>query len=208
MADKATPYRIGEWSLSPEFRLQLDHDGFQYIGRHQIDGKNYAIGLDNLKEDWKWVIYAFVSFADGGKYIRIGKVEETGLRSRLTPRYLNDALHLKWIYVGLRNESHGGRYSRPDATAVMLSELGRLTTPPWERHMWIKYLVPFGGHGLIFARPPVDGENNRPALSAREGELVGRHDPPCNNETPSGKRRRAEWIAVHGNPIDIKGPRK
>ena len=73
--------------------------------------------------------------------------------------------------------------------------------------MGMKYLVPFGGHGLIFARPPVDGENNRPALLAREKELVDRCDPPCNNESCSGKKARVEWIAVHGQPIVIKGPR-
>jgi hypothetical protein len=44
------------------------------------------------------------------------------------------------------------------------------------------------------------------ALSSRR-ELVSRYDPPCNNETLSGRRRRAEWIAIHGKSIDIKGPR-
>ena len=155
MADKATPYRIGEWSLSPEFRLQLDHDGFQYIGRHQIDGKNYAIGLDNLKEDWKWVIYAFVSFADGGKYIRIGKVEETGLRSRLTPRYLNDALHLKWIYVGLRNGSHSGaivgRTQLPfrtwpvDYSPMGTAHVDKILSAIWRA--WIDFCSPPSGRG-------------------------------------------------------------
>lgn len=204
----ATGYRIGEWSLSPEFRLKLDRDEFQYIGRHQISGKNYSITLDNLKEDWKWVIYAFVSFADGGKHMRIGKAEEIGLRRRLTPRYLNDVLHLKMDLHWVEKRMARWRYSPSGATAAMLSEVGQLTTPPWQREMWIKYLVPFGGHGLIFACPPVDGENNRQALSAHEREFVDRYDPPCNGESRSGQRCRVEWIALHGRPIVINGPRK
>jgi hypothetical protein len=35
---EATGYKIGEWSLSPGFRLQLDRDGFHHIGYHQISG--------------------------------------------------------------------------------------------------------------------------------------------------------------------------
>jgi hypothetical protein len=209
MADSSetTGYRVGGWSLSPGFQLRLDRDGFQHIGYHRIIGKNYSITLNNLKADWNWVVYAFVSFADGGKYMRIGKVEEAGLRGRLTPRYLNHALHLALDLCWVKERMARWRYSPSNATAEMLSERGRLTTPPWEREMWVEYLVPFGGHGLIFARPPIDGENNRRALSARERELVDRFDPPCNNETRSGRRRRAEWIALHGQPIDITGPR-
>jgi len=148
MADgsETTGYRVGEWELSPGFRLRLEQDGFQHIGYQQIIGKHYSITLTTLEADWRWVIYAFVSFADGGKYMRIGKTEETTLRSRLTPRYLNHALQLKMDLCWVKERMPRWRYSPSNATAAMLSELGRLTTPPWERDMWIGHLVPFGGH--------------------------------------------------------------
>jgi len=202
-----TQYSIGEWSRSQEFQQKLTQDGFLYVGYQQIVGKDYWITLDNLSENWKWVIYAFISFAYGGKYMRIGKIEKTGLRGRLTPRYLKHALHLKMDLDYVRQRMPYWRYHPSNATAEMLSKRGRLTTCPWERDMWIQYLVPYGGYGLIYVRPPVATENNRQALSARERQFIERYDPPCNNETRSARKRRAEWIAVHGLPIDIKGPR-
>ena len=60
----------------------------------------------------------------------------------------------------------------------------------------------------MFARPPNPAENNRKMLTLREKHFTILYDPPCNNETPSGVRGKAAWIAANGRePILIRRPR-
>jgi hypothetical protein len=80
-----------KWKLSAEFQKQLERDNFDCVGHYEIDRKNYTIHLNRDAGDRKFTIYSFVSFADGGKHIRIGKVEESGLKGRLRPNYVNES---------------------------------------------------------------------------------------------------------------------
>jgi hypothetical protein len=198
-----------DWKLSPAFQHRLQLDGFQPVGYHTINGKHYLIKVDDYAAEWKFTVYCFVSLAEGGKYMRIGKVEGTGLRGRLKPNYVNDSLHLFMDVEWIKERITRWSYEPRDATPEMLSQFGQFAggPPPWQRDMWIKYLIPFGARGLIFARPPASDTRTRRPLAAEEKKLIRLYDPPCNGDTylPSARQRKTDWIADHGRkPIRIK----
>ncbi|HWX42459.1 MAG TPA: hypothetical protein VN345_15010 [Blastocatellia bacterium] len=201
-----------EWKLTPDFQQQLIRDGFvDCVGFYEIKGNCHKIEL-NKTCDRRFTIYSFVSFVSGGKHIRIGKAEKQGLKGRLRPYWVNEALHLRdqrWV----RERMVGWQYAPPDATPDMLSEFGQFAggTPPWERECWVEYTAPCGGRGLIFARAPAIDDEAKRALEVEERRLIERYCPPCNRDLwlASAKQCKAEWVAKHGRDvIRIKRGRK
>jgi hypothetical protein len=203
---RENPMQQSQWQLSTEFKKELERHNFLYVGEYGVDGKTHTIKLNSAFDNWRFTIYTFVSYANGGKHIRIGKVEESGLKGRLRPYWLKESLRLATDIPWIEEHMSGWNFTPPDAMPEMLSQYGRFTTTPWEREAWVEYTVPYGGQGGIFARPPVLGID-RSALKAEEERLIRLYDPPCNNDRflPSARCRRTEWIASHGRePIRIK----
>lgn len=102
-------------------------DGFQYVGHYEIlEGDVCKIHVDRGAGRWRFPVYTHVSYADGGKHVRIGKSEGL-LRDRLNswPRYIGDALKLTM----LKNQQFKGGM------------------PPWEAQGWVEYTVPTAGAG-------------------------------------------------------------
>jgi hypothetical protein len=198
-----------KWTLTPAFKQQLKNDGFHCIGFYEINGKFYKIRLRKQARNRQFTIYTFVSFADGGKHIRIGKVEKTRLKDRLTPNNVCKALHLQMDIAWITERMGGWKYPK-NATPEMLRDFGQFAggTPPWEREGWIKFTV--GGRGLIFARVSATDDETKWALCAVERKLSELYDPPCNNDRYlcSARQRKAAWVTKHGKPIKIneRGP--
>jgi hypothetical protein len=123
---------------------------------------------------------------------------------------VNKALHLidmTWVKERMKRWN----YSPQDATPEMLCAFGQFAggTPPWERENWIKYTVPYGGRGLIFARASAADDETKRTLGVDETRLIKCYDPPCDNkDAPSAPKRKAEWIAKHQRkPIVIRDPK-
>lgn len=116
-----------QFNLTPGFAQQLMDDGFQYVGHYEIlEGNVCKIRVDKEAGRWRFSVYTHVSYADGGKHVRIGKSEGL-LRDRLNswPRYIGNALK----FTMRKNQQFKGG------------------TPPWEAQGWVEYTVPYGGRG-------------------------------------------------------------
>jgi hypothetical protein len=193
VSDRSTENPI----LTLEFQHQLESDLFVRIGWFGIkDSPNgYAceVHVDEEPGDWTLSIYSHVSFAGGGKHIRIGKAEGK-LKERLNswPYHIGGALKNDMIS---KNQQFAG------------------STPPWEAKGWLKYLVPYGGRGLLFARRGTDRamlsperlQDEKRALIQRETYFIVRYQPPLNNDrySKAGLNLKASWIAERGPPTRI-----
>ncbi len=64
------------FNLSPRFTQQLINDGFKPAGYYEIDqGNACRIFVEKEAGDWQFCVYTHVSYANGGKHVRIGKSE-------------------------------------------------------------------------------------------------------------------------------------
>jgi hypothetical protein len=175
---------MDQWELTPSFQQRLEQDGFISIGWYEIkEGNECEITVSHEASDWEFSIYTHVSFAEGGKHVRIGKCEGA-LKSRLNawPRYIGDALKITMA----RNEQFKGG------------------TPPWEAQGWLDYTVPYGRRGLLFARHGqilATVDETKKALRGSEKEMLDIYDPPLCNDTPAGSKLRRAWIDKHGSPV-------
>ncbi len=151
-----------QFNLTPGFAQQLMDDGFQYVGHYEIlEGNVCKIRVDKEAGRWRFSVYTHVSYADGGKHVRIGKSEGL-LRDRLNswPRYIGNALK----FTMRKNQQFKGG------------------TPPWEAQGWVEYTVRYGGRGLLFAQhvenlPTL--EATKKALRHLEKQLQDFYDPLC-----------------------------
>lgn len=176
--------RASKHLLGDTIVRQLAEDGFRSIGRFEIrDERHFEIHFD-LKEaeDWCYSIYAFVSFANAGVIVRIGKCEQK-LKSRLRGYKVNigDAL----------------------SGALGHNEMYRGGTKPWEPGGWLNYSLPFGG-GMLFAKQiKATGSMTdvKKLLADIEVDLIQKHNPPLCGDSIAGRATRAEWIAKHGRPM-------
>jgi hypothetical protein len=170
---------VSKHQLAPEFQEQVEGHGFTPVGRFEIEnGRVFKVHVDRKEaENWQPVIYAFVGFGGGGKFLRIGKTEGR-LRTRLDgwERDVSRALS--------REQLHD-------------NEMFKGATPPWEAEGWLEYTAQYGG-GLLFARHSETRE---------EMVLVRRYNPPLNNNCSAGRARKAAWRAQHGWEIKIPRPR-
>lgn len=181
--------RTLDWQLelAPTFIRRLADDGFKHIGYYEIrEGNVCTIGFDKEVGDWKFSVYTFVSYADGGKHVRIGKYQGP-LSGRLNswPRYIGDALKITM----LKNQQFKGG------------------TPPWEAQGWIDYTVPYGRRGLLFARRVetlAKANETKKALRYLERQLQDLYDPPLCNDTVAGRKLRDAWVGRHGWPLVIR----
>ena len=65
-------------SLNKQFLRRLSTDRFHRIGWFNIENRrifNYGLDLPGA-EAWRLSVYAYVSYADGGTVMRIGKCEQ------------------------------------------------------------------------------------------------------------------------------------
>jgi hypothetical protein len=165
---------------------RLAADGFTEIGHYTItgtgEGRRFNYTVENAAANlWRFSIYAYVSLAGGGKVIRIGKCQ-AALQTRLN----------SYVY------HIGGAIRSPEG----LNEQFKGSTPPWERDGWLEYTLP-QGRGLIFAQsmPALSSEAEaKLSLRTREAALIQRYDPPLCNDSPAGRKRKADWLASHGRP--------
>ena len=183
--------------LSPDFRQLIEYDQFVEVGWFGFvegqDAYNRKVHIDTDASNWTLCVYSHVSFADGGKHIRIGKAERK-LKERLSawPYHICGALNNDMIAT---NKRFAG------------------STPPWEAQGWLDYLADQGGRGLLFAmRGPDRGslsatelEHAKRQLRSKEKELILRYQAPLNNDRYSraGKARMEAWVAEYGPPTKI-----
>jgi hypothetical protein len=178
---------ISHLSLAPSFTEQLTSDGFKYIGYYEIQEQNVCkIHIEKEPGNWEFSVYTHVSYADGGKHIRIGKCQGP-LRARLSswPRYIGDALNVTMR----RNQQFKGG------------------TPPWEAQGWIDYTVAYNRRGLLFAQRVQRLESadaTKKALRYLERKFQDRYDPPLCNDTVAGRKLRDIWVTKYGSPAVIK----
>lgn len=150
--------------LELNFIQEFEADGFTRIGTFNIvDSDGYRIFINEIDfaeaNDWLFAIYAYVSFANGGKPIRIGKSEQ-----KLSVRLRTYVYHV------------GGAVKDRDAK----NEQFKGSTPPWEREGWLEYTIPYGG-GVIFAQSAVplsSDQETKQALRSKERHLIIKYDPP------------------------------
>jgi hypothetical protein len=173
-------------NLAPAFAKQLAEEGLSYIGYYEIGDHNVCkIYIDREAGNWEFSVYTHVSYAHGGKHVRIGKCEGP-LRVRLNswPRYLGDALNITMP----RNRQYKGG------------------TPPWEAQGWVEYTVPYR-RGILFARRVgrlATIEETKRVLRHLERELQDQYDPPLCNDTRAGRKLRDAWVNRYGRPLVIK----
>jgi len=188
---------VASHTLGADFKQLLVGDHFVEIGWFGfVPGPNRYNGATYLEPEggeWTLSVYSHVSFTNGGKHIRIGKMEGK-LKNRLN----------RWGYYicGVLNN---------DMIAKNQQFAGG--TPPWEALGWLEYLQPYGGRGLLFARrgpdaaklPPLELDLEKRALAAREADLIVRHQPPLNNDRYglAGKKLKEARIAQHGPPTRV-----
>jgi hypothetical protein len=178
-------------AIQPELTLtfagSLRDDGFKAIGYYKIGEDNtFEINFDRDAGNWEFSVYTFVSYADGGKHIRIGKSEgPLSIRLRSWPAFVNDALNNAMP----RNQKFKGG------------------TPPWEAQGWLNYTVPYNRRGLLFAHRIQTlselGETKK-ALRDFEKKLQYLYDPPLCNDTVAGRKLKHAWILIHGDPMVLK----
>jgi hypothetical protein len=176
-----------ECHLSPIFTQQLVYDGFKPAGYYEIDQEHTCrIFVEKEVGDWQFCVYTHVSYANGGRHVRIGK-SELPLRVRMNswPRLIGQALQL--------------------APSQNLQFKGG--TPPWEAQGWADYTVPYGGRGLLFAlcverRSTL--EETKIALRRLERQLQDRYDPPLCNDTAAGRILRDQWVRKRGQPVVVR----
>jgi hypothetical protein len=160
--------------------LRLHEDGFQRIGQFNIVSNMFYYNIDNeAAGEWVFSVYAWVSTLDDGAVLRIGKCEGP-LRARLAAykRSLEDAM--------------GGRLG-PD-------EYFKGDAQPWEVSGWRHY-ASAPQVGLIFALQVSSSSWQclpGQALMQAESQLIGAYDPPLCGVSPSGRRAKRNWEAMHG----------
>ena len=55
-----------QWQLSGEFKKELEGYNFVCVGGYEVDGKTPTIQLNSAFDNWRFTIYTFVRFANGG----------------------------------------------------------------------------------------------------------------------------------------------
>lgn len=173
--------------LNSQFLARLVSDNFQPIGWFNIDhGTTLRYGIDVVEaQTWCFAVYAWVSYADGGTVVRIGKSESA------LGRRLND--YQRHLSVALSDTLGPNNYHKG-------------ATQPWEAIGWREFTVPFGG-GLIFAQR-VDGNPTdmklKQTLRAVELRLIRDYDPPLCGVAKAGKLRKKLWESENGQGTAIR----
>jgi hypothetical protein len=182
---------VAELSLASLFVQRLEADGFKNVGSYEIaKGNIFNIRLNNGARNWEFSVYSFVSYADGGKHVRIGKCEgPLGGRLNSWMRFVEEGLNITMP----RNQMFKGG------------------TPPWESQGWLEYTVPFNRRGLLFARrvaPLATIADTKQALRNLEKQLQDSHNPPLCNDTAAGRELKDAWVGRYGKPqvIRKRGP--
>jgi hypothetical protein len=193
--------------LSGEFKKTLEAENFDVVGHYTgvghytADAKYHTTHFCGNAGKRTWTLYSFVSFANGGKHIRFG-ICQTTLESRFNNSNMQKSLRLAFDLSWIKNNMQSWYVGVPDATPELLSTCGQFAggTKPWEREEFIRYTEPYGGQGLIVARPSATTDDERRNLKKEETRLVIIYDPPadCNPSAPSAARRRRKWESTHG----------
>jgi hypothetical protein len=185
-ADREDANNKADFDLSSSFTQQLIDDGFKFAGYFEIhQGGACRIFVEDEARDWQMCVYTHVSYADGGKHVRIGK-SELPLRVRMNyGRFIGHALQ----FTPSQNRQFKGG------------------TPPWEAQGWVDYTVRYGGRGLLFAQSVERRSSLEETKIARrrlEKRFQDSYDPPLCNDTSAGRILRDQWIERRGRPVVIR----